>query len=61
LIVAGELDPICGPAQARPISEGLPRATAALALIPDCGHLPAIEARDTYLEAVEGWLKALSS
>jgi proline iminopeptidase len=55
LVIAGELDPICGPAQARPISQGL--ADATLVLISDCGHLPVIEARDTYFEVVRGWLK----
>src|SRR5262252_889049 len=42
LVVAGELDFICGPAQARPICEAIP--SAQLEIIPDCGHFPAFEA-----------------
>jgi len=54
LLVAGELDFICGPAQARPIAEALPSAT--LALIPDCGHIPSVESPDHYRAAVTDWL-----
>jgi proline iminopeptidase len=55
LIVAGELDLVCGPAQAHPIADGVTGST--LVLIPDCGHLPVIEATDAYRKAVEGWLE----
>jgi pimeloyl-ACP methyl ester carboxylesterase len=55
LVVAGELDPICGPAQARPISEAL--ANARLVLIPDCGHFPSAEAPDRYRAEVVAWLE----
>jgi proline iminopeptidase len=54
LVVAGELDLVCGPAQALPIADGIPDAT--LALVPDCGHIPAIEAPDRYRADVSGWL-----
>jgi len=54
LIVAGELDLICGPAQARRIAEKLPNGT--LVLIPDCGHLPAVEVPQTLRSSV---IKAL--
>lgn len=56
LLVAGELDVICGPAQAYPISEGVSQAT--LAIIPDCGHMPAIEASDRLRAEVMSWLGA---
>ena len=54
LVVAGELDLVCGPAQARPIAEGLPNAT--LAFIPDCGHIPSVESPDRYRTTVIEWL-----
>jgi pimeloyl-ACP methyl ester carboxylesterase len=57
LVVAGELDLICGPAQARPISEAVPNAK--LVLIPDCGHLPSAEAPDRYRDEVVAWLEAV--
>jgi len=50
LVVAGELDLICGPAQARPIADAIPGAQ--LVVIPDCGHMPAIEAPAAYRAAV---------
>lgn len=59
LVVAGELDPICGPAQAHPICEALPNAT--LELIGDCGHFPNEEAPDRYRRAVTSWLRATHS
>ncbi len=54
LLVAGELDVICGPAQARPIADALPNAE--LVLLEDCGHLPSVEAPDRFRAAVAGWL-----
>jgi len=42
LIVAGELDFICGPAQARPIAAAIPGSQ--LIMLAGCGHLPSIEA-----------------
>jgi proline iminopeptidase len=54
LLVAGELDIICGPAQAEPILDGLPNGE--LALIPDCGHMPVLESPDIYRAAVTRWL-----
>ena len=54
LLVAGKLDLVCGPAQARPIMEALPSAT--LALIPDCGHIPSVESPDLYRATVIEWL-----
>jgi proline iminopeptidase len=50
LVVAGELDFICGPAQARPISDAI--VTSNLEVIRDCGHIPSIEAPDEYRSAV---------
>jgi proline iminopeptidase len=54
MLVAGELDLICGPAQARPILELLPEAT--FAMIPDCGHMPVIEASERLRAEVLAWL-----
>jgi pimeloyl-ACP methyl ester carboxylesterase len=56
LVVAGELDLICGPAQARPIAGALPDST--LALIPDCGHMPSMESPDLFRSTVVDWLAA---
>jgi pimeloyl-ACP methyl ester carboxylesterase len=56
LLVAGELDVICGPAQARPIAAALPNAE--LVMIPGCGHIPAVEAPDRFRAAVAGWLQS---
>jgi pimeloyl-ACP methyl ester carboxylesterase len=54
LIVAGEMDIICGPAQANPIVDALDDGE--LVLIPDCGHLPGLESPDVFRAAVVGWL-----
>jgi proline iminopeptidase len=50
LVIAGELDFISGPAQARPIASQIPDAR--LLIIPNCGHSPGIEAPDEYRQAV---------
>ena len=50
LLVAGELDLVCGPAQAMPLERGIPNAT--LVVIPDCGHMPEVEAPTPFLESV---------
>ena len=54
LVIAGQLDFISGPAQARPIAAGI--RDAELLLIPDCGHSPSIEARTEYRRAVVEFL-----
>jgi pimeloyl-ACP methyl ester carboxylesterase len=56
LVVAGEDDFICGPAQARLLVDAIPGSR--LVLIPDCGHLPSCEARATYRAAVAEFLTA---
>jgi proline iminopeptidase len=56
LVVAGDVDFITGPAQALPISAGIPGAH--LEVIPDCGHLPVIEAPQAYREAVTTFLRS---
>jgi pimeloyl-ACP methyl ester carboxylesterase len=56
LVVCGELDLIGGPAQARYIAAGVPRAE--LIVIPDCGHFPALEQPRYYREAILGWYEA---
>jgi pimeloyl-ACP methyl ester carboxylesterase len=56
LLIAGELDFIGGPAQARPMAAVVPGAH--LLVISDCGHSPVIEAPAEYRRAV---LEFLSS
>ena len=56
LVVAGELDFICGPAQARPIADGI--RGSRLVMLPGCGHVPSIEAPQEYRRAVLGFLAA---
>jgi pimeloyl-ACP methyl ester carboxylesterase len=53
LVVAGELDVIGGPAQARQIAQGV--AGADLAIIPDCGHIPAWEAPEQFKAILLDW------
>lgn len=50
LLVAGELDFVCGPAQARHVTGAAPGITTAI--LPRCGHLPVLEAADEYRRAV---------
>lgn len=54
LVVAGELDFLCGPSQARPIRNAIPGAE--LEILPDCGHFPTFEAPQAYSEAVHRFL-----
>jgi proline iminopeptidase len=54
LIVAGELDFICGPAQARPLADAI--AGSRLVLIPGCGHLLSLEAPGEYRQAIVDFL-----
>lgn len=56
LVLTGELDLICGPAQARPIADGIEGST--LQVIPDCGHFPALEANEAYKRAMIDWCSA---
>ena len=56
LIVAGELDFICGPAQAQPIASAI--TDVRLAVIPDCGHIPSVEQPDEFRNVVVGFLDA---
>jgi pimeloyl-ACP methyl ester carboxylesterase len=55
LVVAGELDLICGPAQARGIAASIPGAE--LVTIPECGHFPALEGAGVYRAAIVDWLE----
>ena len=54
LVIAGELDLICGPAQARGIAAAIPGAT--LVTLPACGHFPALEAAQAYRATTLEWL-----
>ena len=56
LVVAGELDFICGPPSAQLIAESVRDATKVV--IPDCGHIPVCESPELYREVVEGFLKS---
>lgn len=53
LLVAGEHDFICGPAHAIPVAAAIPDAQ--LVVINDVGHVPALEAPESYRDAVLGW------
>jgi pimeloyl-ACP methyl ester carboxylesterase len=53
LVVCGALDLIGGPAQARHIAAGVPDAE--LVVIPECGHLPALERPRFYRDTVLNW------
>jgi proline iminopeptidase len=55
LIVAGELDFICGPAQAEPIAAAITRAQ--LVMLAGCGHIPSIETPQAYRHAVTEFLR----
>jgi proline iminopeptidase len=55
LIVAGELDFICGPAQAQPIADAITESQ--LVMLADCGHIPSIEAPQEYRQAVVDFLR----
>jgi proline iminopeptidase len=55
LIVAGELDFICGPAQAQPIAAGI--TGSQLIMLPGCGHIPSIEKPGEYRHAVVEFLR----
>jgi pimeloyl-ACP methyl ester carboxylesterase len=56
LVVAGELDFICGPAQARPIASHI--TGSQLVMLADCGHIPSVEAPQEYRQAVLEFLGA---
>ena len=55
LVVAGELDFICGPAQARPIAGAI--TGSQLVMLAGCGHIPSIEAPGEYRQAVVNFLR----
>jgi pimeloyl-ACP methyl ester carboxylesterase len=54
LVIAGALDLITGPAQARRIADGI--RAAGLVLIPECGHLLAVEEPAAYKAAITEWV-----
>jgi len=58
LIIAGEYDFICSPAQARPIAQGTPGSQ--LVILQDCGHLPVLESPGEYQQAVLQFLRDLA-
>jgi pimeloyl-ACP methyl ester carboxylesterase len=51
--VCGTLDLIGGPAQSRQIAPRVPDAE--LLVLPDCGHMPALEQPQSYRDAVLSW------
>lgn len=53
LALAGELDPVCGPAQANAIAAAV--AGADVAIIPDCGHVPPLETPEAFRRTVLEW------
>ena len=54
LIMAGELDFICGPAQAQPIASAI--TGSQLVMLSGCGHIPSVEAPEEYRQAVREFL-----
>jgi proline iminopeptidase len=56
LVVCGALDLIGGPAQSRQIAPRVPEAE--LLILPDCGHMPALEQPQRYRDAVLNWCVA---
>jgi pimeloyl-ACP methyl ester carboxylesterase len=50
LVLAGELDLICGPVHARALGAALPHAT--VVIIPDCGHFIGAEAPVEFTKAI---------
>jgi pimeloyl-ACP methyl ester carboxylesterase len=55
LIVASELDFICGPAQAQPIAGAM--TGSQLVMIAGCGHIPGIETPRKYRQAIVEFLR----
>lgn len=55
LLIAGEQDFICGPVHATPVMQAV--ASAELVVIPEVGHIPALEAPDAYRDAVVEWVR----
>jgi proline iminopeptidase len=53
LVLTGELDLICGPTHARQLAQALPHAT--VEIIPDCGHMVAVEAPVEFKRAIEAF------
>jgi pimeloyl-ACP methyl ester carboxylesterase len=58
LIVAGDRDFICGPAQARPIARAIKRSR--LVMLAGCGHIPSIEQPARYRREVLDFLGTLT-
>jgi pimeloyl-ACP methyl ester carboxylesterase len=59
LVIAGDDDLICGPAQASTIAGGVDGAT--LVTIPDCGHDPELETPDELQRVIREWLDSADS
>lgn len=55
LLIAGELDFIAGPVQSSTLAGHI--TSCDLAVIPDCGHLPAIEEREAYRQVTLDWCR----
>lgn len=56
LVVCGALDIIGGPAQSNQIAPRVPDSE--MIILPDCGHLPALEQPQSYRDAVQDWCAA---
>ncbi len=55
LVLAGERDSVCGPAQARLAARAV--TGAHLVVLPNCGHLPAVQAPYAYREVILDFLR----
>jgi proline iminopeptidase len=56
LVLVGELDMICGPAQGRPIAAAIPNAE--LRIVPNAGHFIAAEAPTAFRDAIVAFAAA---
>ena len=59
LVIAGELDPSCVPAQARHAVEGIRQSD--FVTLPGCGHLPALDTPAEYRQVILDFLRSCDS
>lgn len=55
LVLVGEHDEATPPAMARELADGLPDAR--FVMLPDCAHVPQLQAPETFVEEVAGFLR----
>lgn len=55
-IIWGQNDPVLDPADARRLSDLMPKSRTTLHLLPECGHVPQIEQRNRVIQVVRSFL-----